>query len=357
MPHLFDPISLRGETLRNRVGVSPMCQYSAEDGLANSWHLMHLGARAAGGAGLVICEATAVQAEGRITPHDLGIWRDEQAEALRPVAQFIGEQGAVPGIQLAHAGRKANTARPWDSGKPLPNPGNSWFIVGPSAIPFRSDHPVPHALTVEEIGEVIGAFVCGAQRAVAAGFRLIEIHAAHGYLLHSFYSPLSNHREDRYGGSFDNRVRLPIEVAQAVRAVLPDALPLAVRLSSSDWTEGGWTCEDTVSLARRLKDVGVDLIDCSSGGNAAHAHVPAQPGYQVPFAHAVRSEAGIASAAVGLITTPQQADEIVATGSADIVLLAREVLRNPYWPIHAAKVLGQERAMHDLIPPQYRRAY
>jgi 2,4-dienoyl-CoA reductase-like NADH-dependent reductase (Old Yellow Enzyme family) len=319
--------------------------------------MTHLGSRAAGGTGLVISEATAVPPEGRISPEDLGIWRDEQAEALQPIAHFISDQGAVPGIQLAHAGRKANVARPWEGGQPLPNPDNRWSIVGPSPIPFRVDHPVPHMLALEEIAGVVDAFACAARRAVAAGFRLVEIHAAHGYLLHSFYSPLSNQRSDAYGGPFDNRVRLPVEVAQAVRAVLPDHLPLAVRLSSTDWTEGGWTIEDTVSLARRLKGAGVDLIDCSSGGNVATARVPAQPGYQAPFARAVRQEAGIASAAVGLITTPQQAEQIIAGGDADIVLLGREALRNPYWPIHAAQALGQEQALAGLVPPQYARAY
>jgi 2,4-dienoyl-CoA reductase-like NADH-dependent reductase (Old Yellow Enzyme family) len=354
---LFDPITLRGVTLRNRIGISPMCQYSAEDGLANAWHMAHLGARAVGGAGLIICEATAVQPEGRITSHDLGIWRDDHAEALRPIARFLSEQGAVPGIQLAHAGRKANTARPWEGGLPLPNPGGSWRIVGPSPVPFRDDYPVPHALTLAEIAAVVDAFVHAAQRAVAAGFRLIEIHAAHGYLLHSFYSPLSNTRSDAYGGSFENRVRLPVKVAQAVRAALPDDLPLAVRLSSTDWTEGGWTPEDTVRLAQRLKAEGVDLVDCSSGGNAAAARIPAQPGYQVPFARAVRHEAAVASAAVGLITAPEQAQAIIAAGDADIVLLARESLRDPYWPLHAAQSLGQEQALAGLVPPQYLRSF
>jgi 2,4-dienoyl-CoA reductase-like NADH-dependent reductase (Old Yellow Enzyme family) len=294
-----------------------------------------------------------VQAEGRITPWDLGIWRDEHAEALRPITKFLSEQGAVPGIQLAHAGRKANTARPWEGGQPLPNPGNSWYIVGPSALPFKAGHPIPHALTLEEIKDVVDAFAQATQRALAAGFRLVEIHAAHGYLLHSFYSPLSNERTDSYGGSFDNRVRLLIEVTQAVRRVLPESLPLSVRLSSTDWTEGGWTLEDTVALARRLKLEGVDLIDCSSGGNVATAHVPIAPGYQVPFARAVRQESGIASAAVGLITTPQQAQQIIAEGDADIVLMGRELLRNPYWPLHAALALEQPVAP----PPQYLRGF
>lgn len=357
MTNLFDPLTLRGVTLRNRIGISPMCQYSAEDGLANAWHMAHLGARAAGGAGLIIVEATAVEPTGRITPHDLGLWRDDHAAALRPIAHFLAEQGAVPGIQLAHAGRKANTARPWDGGQPLPDPAGSWRIVGPSALPFRDDYPVPHALTAAEITGVVDDFVAAAQRAVMAGFQLIEIHAAHGYLLHSFYSPLSNRRTDDYGGSFDNRVRLTLAVTHAVRAVLPDDLPLAVRLSCTDWTEGGWTPDDTVRLAQQLKAAGVDLVDCSSGGNVATARIPAAPGYQVPFAHAVRAEAAIASAAVGLITAPQQAQAILAAGDADIVLLARESLRDPYWPLHAAQTLGQEGALANLVPPQYQRAF
>jgi len=357
LTRLFEPLTLRGVTLRNRIGVSPMCQYSAEDGLANAWHMAHLGARAAGGAGLVIVEATAVQPHGRITPHDLGIWRDDQAEALRPIARFLAEQGAVPAIQLAHAGRKANTARPWDGGHPLPDPDGRWPVVGPSAMPFRAGYPTPHALSEPEIAEVVNAFVRGAQRAVAAGFQLIEIHAAHGYLLHSFYSPLSNTRDDTYGGSFDNRVRLPLAVTQAVRAALPDDLPLAVRLSCSDWVEDGWTPADTVELARRLKAAGADLIDCSSGGNLPHAAVPALPGYQVPFARAVRHEAGIASAAVGLITEPAQAAQIVESRDADIVLLARAVLRDPYWPLHAAGALGEQGSLAELVPPQYARAF
>lgn len=354
---LFDPLRLRGETLRNRIGVSPMCQYSAANGLANNWHLAHLGARAAGGAGLVIVEATAVQENGRITPYDLGLWREDQGEALRPLAEFLRSQGAVPGIQLAHAGRKANTARPWEGGKPLPDPEGRWLIAGASPLAFRQDYPVPHALTPAEIAELVQAFVAAAQRAVAAGFRLIEIHAAHGYLLHSFYSPLSNQRDDLYGGSFDNRVRLVVEVAQAVRAVLPDDLPLAVRVSSTDWTEDGWSGEDTVHLARRLKAVGVDLVDCSSGGSVPHADVPVGPGYQVRFAQAVRQEAGVASAAVGLITTPQQAQGLIGEGAADIVLLGRELLRTPSWPLLAAQELGREDVLHALVPPQYARAF
>lgn len=353
MAHLFEPLTIRGVTLRNRIGVSPMCQYSAYDGFANQWHLVHLGARAIGGAGLVITEATAVQAHGRISPYDLGIWQDEHLAGLHTLAQFITDHGAVPGIQLAHAGRKANVARPWDGGQPLPDPHNEWRIVGPSAIPFKEGHPTPHELTLKEIDDLKRAYRVATIRAMQAGFKLIEIHAAHGYLLHSFYSPLSNQRQDAYGGSFDNRVRLVIEVAREVRHALTDNLPLAVRVSSTDWVEGGWMLDETVELARRLKQEGVDLIDCSSGGNAAVAHVPAAPGYQVPFAEAVRQGAGIATAAVGLITRPEQADKIVADGDADLVLLGRELLRNPYWPLAAAHVLRQSVAP----PPQYARAF
>ncbi|MBW7883849.1 MAG: NADH:flavin oxidoreductase/NADH oxidase [Caldilineaceae bacterium] len=351
--HLFDSFTLRGVSFRNRIGVSPMCQYSAEDGFANQWHLVHLGTRAVGGAGLIISEATAVQPHGRISPHDLGIWKDEHVPALREITRFLVEHGAVPGIQLAHAGRKANTSRPWEGGKPLPEPAQGWPVVGPSAIAFREGYRTPHALTMDEISELKAAYRAAAVRAVAAGFQLIEIHAAHGYLLHSFYSPLSNQREDAYGGSFDHRVRLVLEVAREIRGAIPETMPLAVRLSSTDWTPGGWTLEDTVELARRLKAQGVDLIDCSSGGNVATAVVPAAPGYQVQFARAVRAGAEIATAAVGLVTQAEQANQVVARGDADIVLLGREVLRNPYWPLQTAQALGRTVAP----PPQYARAY
>jgi 2,4-dienoyl-CoA reductase-like NADH-dependent reductase (Old Yellow Enzyme family) len=353
MTHLFEPLVLRGVTLRNRIGVSPMCQYSSHDGFASDWHLVHLGSRAVGGAGLVIAEASAVQADGRISPNDLGIWKDEHIAALAPITQFISAHGAVPGIQLAHAGRKANTARPWEGGQQLPNPGGQWRIVGPSAIPFKEGYPTPHTLTLDEISDIRSAFRDAAVRARHAGFKLVEIHAAHGYLLHSFYSPLANQRTDAYGSSFDNRIRLLAEVVRDVRSVWPDDLPLAVRVSSTDWVKGGWTIDDTIELAQRLKLEGADLIDCSSGGNAAIAQVPSHPGYQVPFAEAVRHGAGIATAAVGLITDPKHADKIVACGETDIVLLGRESLRDPYWPLHAAKALG-----HELAPPsQYLRAY
>ncbi|MCX6047844.1 MAG: NADH:flavin oxidoreductase/NADH oxidase [Chloroflexi bacterium] len=353
MTHLFDTFTLRGVTFRNRIGVSPMCQYSSEDGFATDWHLVHLGARAVGGAGLVIVEASAVQANGRISPHDLGIWQDEHVAKLRSITEFMASQGAVPGIQLAHAGRKANTARPWEGGQPLPNPHNSWQIVAPSAMPFRDGYPTPHELTLAEIEGVKQAFCAATQRAVQAGFKLIEIHAAHGYLLHNFYSPIANQRQDAYGGSFDNRIRLLLEVVQEVRLILPDDLPLTVRISSTDWVEGGWDVEDSIELAKRLKQAGVDLVDCSSGGNVATAKIPIAPGYQVGFAQAVRERAGIATAAVGLITQAEQAEQIIASEQADLVLLARELLRDPYWPLHAAQRLNQTLT----LPPQYARAF
>lgn len=354
MPHLFEPITFRGVTLRNRIGVSPMCQYSYVDGFSNEWQLVHLGARAVGGAGLIIAEASAVEARGRITPDDLGIWRDEHIEPLARVARFIKEHGAVPGIQIAHAGRKASTNRPWDGGGPIPSGDpRSWPVVGASPIPFSDGYPSPHELTAAEIGEVTGAFRAAALRALAAGFEWLEIHGAHGYLLHSFYSPLSNHRTDPYGGSFENRTRFLREVTRAVRAVWPERLPLGVRLSCTDWIEGGWTVEETTALAALLKTEGVDLVDCSSGGNAAKAPVPVGPGYQVPLSETVRRGAAVATAAVGMITTAAQADQIIRNGQADIVLLGREILRDPYWPLHAATALRQPAP----VPPQYLRAF
>jgi 2,4-dienoyl-CoA reductase-like NADH-dependent reductase (Old Yellow Enzyme family) len=352
MSHLFDPFTLRGVTLRNRIGMSPMCQYSAVDGYPNDWHLMHLGSRAAGGCGLIIVEATAVQPEGRISPHDLGLWDDAQVPAYQRITRFMRDYGAVAGIQLAHAGRKANTHRPWEGGGPIADPEGKWRIAGASPIAFKDGYPVPHEMTQDDIHGVVNAFRDATARAVNAGFQWIEIHAAHGYLLHSFYSPLANQRSDAYGGSFDNRIRLLMDVAEASRSALPDELPLTVRVSSTDWVADGWTIEDTIELAQRLKGTGVDLIDCSSGGNVFNAQVPAKPGYQVPFAEAVRREAGIATAAVGLVTEPAHADEIIASGKADVVLLARELLRNPHWPLRAALALGAQ----PTPPPQYARA-
>ncbi|MEN9935659.1 MAG: hypothetical protein RLZZ387_2238 [Chloroflexota bacterium] len=354
MQHLFSPMTLRGVTLRNRIGVSPMCQYSSvSGGLANEWHLVHLGARAAGGSGLVIVEATAVEARGRITRHDLGLWSDAQIAPLARVARFIRQQGAVAAIQLAHAGRKAGTARPWEGGGPLSDLEGGWEPVGPSAVPFDEGHRTPQELSVEQIGVLQTAFVDAAVRAREAGFELVELHAAHGYLMHSFLSPLSNRREDQYGGDFAGRTRFVLETVRAVREVWPDDLPLAVRLSATDWAPGGWTPEETVELSRLLRAAGVDLVDCSSGGMVPRAQVPVGPGYQVPFAEAVRREAGVASAAVGLITSPAQADEVVRSGRADVVLLGRELLREPQWPLRAARELGHSAP----VPPQYERAF
>jgi 2,4-dienoyl-CoA reductase-like NADH-dependent reductase (Old Yellow Enzyme family) len=350
---LFTPFTLRSITLRNRVGVSPMCQYSSVGGFATDWHLVHLGSRAVGGAGLVMAEATAVLPEGRISPSDLGIWSDAHVEPLARCARFIADHGAVPAIQPAHAGRKASTAAPWEGGGPLTPEQGGWRpIVAPSAIPFRPSDPVPEALDEAGIRRVIDAFAAAAQRALEAGFHIIEIHAAHGYLLHEFLSPLSNHRDDAYGGSLENRARLTMEVVEAVRRVWPDELPLFVRISATDWLADGWDIEQSVALTRMLAPLGVDLIDCSSGGIAPGARIPIAPGYQVEFAQRIRHDTGVPTAAVGLITTAHQAEAIVRDGCADVVLLAREELRDPYWPLHAARKLGAEIAW----PVQYLRA-
>jgi len=350
MPHLFEPLTIKGVTIRNRIGVSPMCMYCYTDGFSNDWQLAHLGARAIGGAGLLIAEATAVEARGRITPYDVGIWSDEHIEPLARLTRFIKEYGAVAGIQIAHAGRKAGSTRPWDTGEPQ-RPG--WQGVGPSPIAFNSGSCVPHELSKNEIKTIQMAFRDGAQRALAAGFEWLEIHAAHGYLIHSFYSPLSNQRNDEYGGSFENRIRFLLETVRAARPVWPERLPFTVRISGTDWVEGGWTVDDSVELARHLKAEGVDLVDCSSGGAVPNAKVPAGPGYQVPIAEAVRRGAGIHTAAVGLITSPAQADEIIRKEQADLVLLGREMLRNPHWALHAAQALQQPAP----VPPQYLRAF
>lgn len=356
-PHLFSEFQLKDVTLRNRIGVSPMCMYSCDDGMANEWHLVHLGSRAVGGAALVICEATAVSADGRISPQDAGLWNDAQIEPLTGINRFIAAHGAVPGVQLAHAGRKASTQRPWDGNGQVPESGGGWRPVGPDDTAFRpgQERP-PHALTREEIAGVVDAFRAAAQRALAAGYRWLEMHGAHGYLAHQFLSPLSNTRTDEYGGSFENRIRFSLEANRAVRAVWPDNLPLTWRISATDWVENGWTLDDSVALARRLKEEGVDLVDCSSGGNVPHAKIPVAPNYQVFLSERVRREAGIATAAVGMITEAAQADAVIREGKADLVLLARELLRDPYWPIHAAKTLGQEAALEKLVPPQYRRS-
>jgi len=349
---LFTPLRLREVTLRNRIGVSPMCQYSSEDGFADDWHLVHLGSRAAGGAGLVLTEATAVTPEGRISPHDLGLWKDAHVEALARVVRFVTSQGAVPGIQLAHAGRKASTARPWQGGLRVPPEQGGWRPLAPGSQPFREGDPAPAVLDDAGIAAVVAAFGAAARRAHEAGFRAVEIHAAHGYLLHEFLSPLTNPRGDRWGGGFEGRIRLVLEVVDAVRRAWPESLPLLLRVSASDWAEGGWDLEQTVELARRVAARGVDVLDCSSGGAVPWAQVAIAPGYQVPFAAAVRRETGIRTAAVGLITEPQQAEAILAGGSADLVLMARQLLREPYWPLRAARELGAEADW----PSQYLRA-
>ncbi len=350
---LFSPFTLRHVTFRNRIAVSPMCQYSAEDGFATNWHLVHLGSRAVGGAGLVLSEATAVEARGRISPQDLGIYQDAHTAKLREITAFVREQGAVPGVQLAHAGRKASTYRPWHErrGKVLEGEGG-WKVVGPTDTPFSESYPEPTRLSEAGIQEITAAFRDAAERAIAAGFEVLELHAAHGYLLHSFLSPLSNTRQDAYGGSFDNRARFLCDVVTAVREVWPEELPLFVRISASDWREDGWTLEDSVRLAKALKDLGVDLIDCSSGGVLSGVQIPGAPGYQVPFAERIRQEAGIPTAAVGLITEAEQAETILRQGQADLVLLARELLRDPHWPLHAAARLGVNLEW----PKQYERA-
>ena len=351
-PHLFTPLALRGIEFRNRVFVSPMCQYSAEDGFPNDWHLVHAGSRAVGGAGLVIVEATAVAPTGRISPADLGIWSDDQGEALARLARFVKAQGAAAGIQLAHAGRKASTAPPWAGGQPVAEADGGWAPVAPSPLAFGPGYPEPHELSPAEIDRVLAEFAAAASRAAAAGFDVIELHAAHGYLLHEFLSPLTNARTDAFGGSIENRMRFPLAVAARLRDAWPASRPLFVRISATDWVDGGWSLDDSLGFARRLAAIGVDLVDCSSGGAVATAKIPVGPGYQAPFAAAVRREAGVATGAVGMITSPEQAEQIVATGQADAVLLARELLRNPYWPLVAARRLGATVEW----PKQYLRA-
>jgi 2,4-dienoyl-CoA reductase-like NADH-dependent reductase (Old Yellow Enzyme family) len=356
MAHLFDPLTIKSVTLRNRIGVSPMCMYSSDDGVATDWHLVHLGARAAGGAGLVIAEATSVSPEGRITPGDAGIWADKHIEPLARINRFVKAHGTVPGVQLAHAGRKASAARPWDGGAHLADDAGGWPVVAPSAVAFGGDlNKVPHQLSVDQIARVQMEFVTAAKRALAAGYEWVELHSAHGYLCHQFLSPLSNRRTDDYGGSFENRIRFLLETTRAVRAVWPEKLPLTVRLSCTDWIDGGWTIEESVELARRLKREGVDLIDCSSGGVSPGAKIPTGPGYQVKFAERLRKESGIATAAVGLITEPVQADQIVRTEQADLVLMAREFLRDPNWPLRAGRTLGVKPPQTP--PVQYERAW
>jgi 2,4-dienoyl-CoA reductase-like NADH-dependent reductase (Old Yellow Enzyme family) len=350
---LFSPLTLRSITLKNRIVVSPMCEYSSTDGFANDWHLVHLGSRAVGGAALVFTEAAAVTAQGRISPDDLGIWKDEHIEPLARITRFIAEQGAVSGIQLAHAGRKASTSAPWKGGKPIGPAHGGWNpIVAPSAIRFDDGYQTPVALDLAGIQDIISAFASAARRALAAGFQVIELHGAHGYLINEFLSPFGNTRTDEYGGSFENRTRLLREIIDAVRVVWPERLPIFLRISATEWTEGGWDIEQSIELARMVAPLGVDLIDCSSGGNVPKVSIPIGPGYQVPLAERVRRDSGVPTGAVGLITSAPQADEIIRSGNADVVLLAREELRDPYFPLHAAKELGVDVAW----PVQYLRA-
>jgi len=352
MSRLFTPLILRELSIKNRIFVSPMCQYSSKEGMPSDWHLVHLGSRAVGGAGLVMVEASAVTPQGRISPDDSGIWSGEQAKAFAPITRFIREQGSVPAIQLAHAGRKASTDLPWKGSVPLDAGNRGWQTIAPSALPFATGHPVPREATTRDLEIILGQFASAARRSVEAGFEVVEIHMAHGYLLHEFLSPLSNRRTDDFGGSLENRCRFPLRVAKAVREIWPEQLPVFVRVSASDWMDGGWDLEQTMELAKGLKAAGIDLIDCSSGGLSPEAAPPFGPGFQTPFAGAIRQQTGIATGAVGFITEPAQAEQIIATGLADAVFLAREMLRDPYWPLHAAKALGVEVPW----PVQYERA-
>jgi 2,4-dienoyl-CoA reductase-like NADH-dependent reductase (Old Yellow Enzyme family) len=352
MTELFQPLSIRDVTFRNRVFVSPMCQYSSDEGMPSDWHLVHLGSRAVGGAGAVIIEATAVSPVGRISPWDCGLWSDAHARAFARINRFIKDNGAVPGVQLAHAGRKASTSQPWTGGGPLSISEGGWKPIAASAIAFDEKSPVPLEMSAADIDAVVEQFIAAARRSADAGFELVELHAAHGYLLHQFLSPLSNQRADQYGGSLENRMRFPLRVAAGVREVWPAGLPLFVRISATDWADGGWDLPQSIAFAKACKTIGVDLIDCSTGGLVPHVKIPVGPGYQVRFAEAIRRDAGIATGAVGLITEAHQAEQIIAAGQADAVLLARELLRDPYWPLHAAKELGAEIAW----PKQYVRA-
>lgn len=352
MSMLFSPLTLCGLTIRNRIFMSPMCQYSAVDGFPDEWHLVHLGSRAVGGAGLVMVEATAVSPAGRISPGDLGIWSDDHVHAYRRITDFLLAHGAVPAIQLAHAGRKASADAPWRGGAALSKSDGGWEPLAPSALPFSTESPVPHALDGDELDAIVSEFSQAARYALDAGFQVAEIHMAHGYLLHSFLSPLSNQRTDDYGGSFENRVRLPLAVAKAVRGIWPDEWPLFVRISATDWAEGGWELAQSVALSKRLKETGIDLIDCSSAGLLPTAPPAVGPGFQTPFAEAIRHEVDIATSAVGLITEPMQAEHILVTEQADAIALGRELLRDPYWALHAASALGEEIEW----PEQYQRA-
>ena len=352
MAKLFEPLKIRSIELKNRIVVSPMCQYSSVDGFANDWHLVHLGSHAVGGASLVLSEATAVSPQGRITPHDLGIYKDEHIEFLKRITDFIKGQNAVTGIQLAHAGRKASHHRPWDGNAALKENEGAWTTEAPSPLPFKEGEPVPHELSRDEIKNTVADFKRATLRAIEAGFQVIELHGAHGYLIHEFLSPLSNQRKDEYGGSFENRARFLLEITDAVREVWTDEKPLFVRVSASDWVDGGWDIEESVELAKVLKTKGVDLIDCSSGGNSPRQKIPVSPLYQTPFAERIKKEAGIMTGAVGLITTTEQCESIISKQQADVVILARQLLREPYFPLHAAHDLGVDIPW----PPQYDRA-
>jgi 2,4-dienoyl-CoA reductase-like NADH-dependent reductase (Old Yellow Enzyme family) len=352
MAKLFEPLNIRDVEFKNRIVVSPMCEYSSVDGFANDWHLVHLGSRAVGGAGLVITEAAAVSPEGRISPDDLGIWKDEHIEFLKRITTFIEAQGAVPGVQLAHAGRKASHTSPWKGSKIINPEDGGWTTFAPSAIAYKDGEPLPKEMSIDDIKQFINDTKAAAARALKAGFKMIEIHAAHGYLLNEFLSPISNLRRDDYGGSFENRIRLLIEIAEATRNVLGEALPLFVRISATEWFDGGWTEEDSVRLAKILKEKKVDLIDCSSGGNSSHQKIPVGPMYQVPFSEKIKTETSMLTGAVGLITTSQQAEQILTKNQADMIVMAREFLRDPYFPLHAARELA-----HDIDwPLQYERA-
>ena len=352
MSQLFTSLQMRSLTLRNRIFVAPMCQYSSVDGLPNNWHMVHLGSRAVGGAAMVIVEATAVEAEGRISPSDCGLWNNAQAEAFAPIVAFIAEQGAVPAVQLAHAGRKASVLPHWQGGADATTEAGGWQPIAPSALAFGPGSPQPREMDSADLERIVVEFEAAARRALLAGFKVVEVHMAHGYLLHQFLSPLSNQRSDHYGGSLENRMRLPLEVVRRVRAVWPEDLPVMVRLSTTDWVDGGWDLPQSLQLCQHLKALGVDMIDCSTGGLVPDAVIPAAPGFQTPFAAAIRNDVGIATGAVGLITAAVQAEQIIATGCADAVLLARELLRDPYWPIHAATELKVDYPW----PVQYERA-
>lgn len=352
MAKLFSSFEIRSVQLKNRIAISPMCQYSAEDGFTNDWHLVHLGSRAVGGAGLIIAEACAVAPEGRISPYDIGLWKDEHIINLKRITSFIENQGSVPAIQLAHAGRKASCAQPWKGGEMLRKDEGGWQTFAPSAIPFNDMYPKPLSLTIEGIHQIIANFKSAAIRALDAGFKIIEIHAAHGYLIHEFFSPLSNQRTDIYGGSFQNRTRILCEIVKAVQEVWPASLPLFVRISATDWVDGGWNIDESIELAGILKEMGVDLIDCSSGGNISNVRIPIAPGYQVPFSKKIKDGAGIPTAAVGLITDAHQAENILINDEADLILFARESLRNPYFPLNAASALNENIEW----PIQYARA-